>query len=286
MLKTRAITAAILIPVFLAALFLLPEIYWALLSLAIICMAAGEWGSMIMLPNRVRILYVAITGAIGITALSVTDTPYAFVQQHVLFWGLLSAAIFWVFFAPIWLSMRHQFASRLGMMIIGAVILIPMWLALISLRRVDFVLPIQGAPLNATLLLVILVAIWIADSAAYFAGKRFGKHKLAPKISPGKTWEGVLGAWAGVSLYGFILCYWCSLTYWYVVGLWGLTVLSIMGDLLESLIKRQANLKDSGSLLPGHGGIMDRIDGLTSSLPLAAFFLYFPLYYRIWSSYV
>jgi len=139
---------------------------------------------------------------------------------------------------------------------------------------------------GAALLLGIMAAVWIADSAAYFAGKRFGKHKLAVKISPGKTWEGVVGAWIAVSIYGAVLCVSLHINYWLIVLLWGVTVLSIMGDLLESLVKRHANIKDSGSILPGHGGMLDRIDGLTSSLPLATFFLYFPLYYAIWSSYL
>jgi phosphatidate cytidylyltransferase len=128
--------------------------------------------------------------------------------------------------------------------------------------------------------------IWIADTAAYFTGKRFGKRKLAPLISPGNTWEGVLGAWVAVSIYGAILCIFFGFDYWLIPIVWGVTVLSIMGDLLESLIKRQANVKDSSNLLPGHGGMLDRIDGLTSSLPLAAFFIYFPIYYATLMLYV
>lgn len=152
--------------------------------------------------------------------------------------------------------------------------LFPTWLALVSMRGI-----------SPWLLLVVMAAVWIADSTAYFAGRRFGKHKLAPQISPGKTWEGVLGAWLGVSLYGVILCYSLSLSYWTIVGLLGITVLSIMGDLLESLVKRQAGVKDSGSLLPGHGGVLDRIDGLTSTLPLVMFFIYFPTYFLVMESF-
>jgi phosphatidate cytidylyltransferase len=123
-----------------------------------------------------------------------------------------------------------------------------------------------------------MATVWIADSAAYFAGSAYGRHKLAPAISPGKTWEGVLGAWIAVTLYGLILCWAKGLNLWWVVGLWGITLLSIMGDLFESLLKRQAGLKDSGSILPGHGGVLDRIDGLLPALPVAAFAFHLPLY--------
>jgi phosphatidate cytidylyltransferase len=118
----------------------------------------------------------------------------------------------------------------------------------------------------------------IADSAAYFAGKRFGRHKLAPEISPGKTWEGVAGAVVAITLYGAVLCYLKQYSLWLIVGLWLIVVLSIMGDLVESLLKRQAGLKDSGQLLPGHGGILDRIDGLIPTLVITLFCIYLPLF--------
>ena len=276
MLKARILTSLVLVPLFLAALFYLPEMYWALLMLVIITLGAWEWANMNRLSGG-NLAYPIVTFAIGALAIAVTDTSYVFIQQHLLFWGLLASAIFWTFFVPIWLSGRFRIRNRFGMAVIGWVILIPTWLALVSLHGI-----------HPKLLLAILAAVWIADSAAYFAGKRFGRHKLAPKISPGKTWEGVLGAWLAVGLYGLILCKVLGTTAWIVLGLWGITILSIMGDLLESLIKRHAEVKDSGRLLPGHGGVLDRIDGLTSSLPLAAVFFYLPLYlpyaYSLWAS--
>jgi len=127
-----------------------------------------------------------------------------------------------------------------------------------------------------------MATVWIADSAAYFAGKRFGRHKLAPSISPGKTWEGVLGACIAVALYAVAICYFFDTEYWLVLLMLGITIASVMGDLIESLFKRQAGAKDSGSILPGHGGILDRVDGLTSSLPLVTFLLLIPFYYNHW----
>jgi phosphatidate cytidylyltransferase len=117
--------------------------------------------------------------------------------------------------------------------------------------------------------------VWIADIGAYFAGRAFGRHKLAPQISPGKTWEGALGATLALVSYGLLVLdfrgllagFGAGAMLWLVLGLVALTAVSICGDLFESLLKRQAGVKDSGQLLPGHGGVLDRIDSLTSTLP-------------------
>jgi phosphatidate cytidylyltransferase len=125
-------------------------------------------------------------------------------------------------------------------------------------------------------LLALLGIVWIADSAAYFAGRGFGRRKLAPEISPGKTWEGVIGAGIAVAVYYALLRFaFAPATAWLggaagILLCGAITVMSIEGDLFESWMKRQAAMKDSGSLLPGHGGVLDRIDGLTASMPLAA----------------
>ncbi|MGV0951420.1 MAG: phosphatidate cytidylyltransferase, partial [Azonexus sp.] len=148
-------------------------------------------------------------------------------------------------------------------LIVGLVVLFPAWLALVQLR-------VAGPGV----LLAILAIVWMADVAAYFSGKRFGKHKLAPSISPGKTWEGAIGGGIGVVLYGIALRLGFAfepvgLPLW-VFGLLAVTAISIMGDLYESMLKRQAGIKDSSNVLPGHGGVLDRIDSLTSTLPVVA----------------
>jgi phosphatidate cytidylyltransferase len=140
-------------------------------------------------------------------------------------------------------------------------VLLPALLAVVQLRQ-----------LGALALLALMAIVWVADITAYFAGRAFGKRKLAPSISPGKTWAGAYGAVAGVVGYGLAASA--------IVDLPGpavlipvlvvLTVLSIVGDLFESLLKRQADIKDSSNVLPGHGGVLDRIDSLTSTLPLIA----------------
>jgi phosphatidate cytidylyltransferase len=143
-------------------------------------------------------------------------------------------------------------------------LIVPLWLALICAKEAD-----------PWLLLALLATIWIADSAAYFAGKNFGKHKLAPSISPGKTWEGVAGALIAVTLFGAILYFAFDVKSLAIFPmLWIITGFGVIGDLFESLMKRQANIKDSGDLLPGHGGILDRIDGIIPSLPIAILLIY------------
>jgi phosphatidate cytidylyltransferase len=131
------------------------------------------------------------------------------------------------------------------------------------------------------LVLAAMAIVWIADTAAYFSGRAFGKHKLAPQVSPGKTWEGVFGAWVAVAVYAAILVRFApdagfrlavtplTVAAWIAFAL-VLAAVSVVGDLFESLLKRHANVKDSGSLLPGHGGILDRVDDLLAAMPLAA----------------
>ena len=165
---------------------------------------------------------------------------------------------------PIWLSKRFVITNKWLMALLGLLLIASLWLALICARGID-----------PRFLLMMLVTIWIADSAAYFAGKNFGKHKLAPLISPGKTWEGVFGALVGVTLLGLIVCFGFGVSQFELFPLlWLVAIYGVIGDLFESLMKRQANIKDSGDLLPGHGGILDRIDGLISSLPVGIIIIY------------
>jgi phosphatidate cytidylyltransferase len=186
---------------------------------------------------------------------------------------LLSSA-FWIVAAPAWLAKKAR-PSPLTCAIVGWLVMWPTWFAFVVLR--------DASP---WLLLAIAAVVWVADIAAYFAGRRFGKRKLAPAVSPGKTWAGVYGALVGVAVYGAALAWLANSRPTPLSGLFGgsagiaviacmlvLAALGIVGDLFESWMKRGAGLKDSSSLLPGHGGILDRIDALTSTLPVAAFAL-------------
>ena len=173
------------------------------------------------------------------------------------------SALLWLAIVPFWLWMGWQVRQSLPMALVGWAVLIPTGLAMIDLR--------ENSP---WLLLGIMVLVWVADSAAYFTGRKFGKRKLAPSISPGKTWEGVIGALIGVS--ACVLLAWGFSDYSrfvmflpvILIASWCWVGLAVIGDLFESAIKRQAGVKDSGGILPGHGGFLDRVDSTLFSLPL------------------
>lgn len=266
MLKTRVITALVLVGVLLPSLFWLPQSAWALLTAAVIGVAAWEWGALLGWQQGARRL-LGVATALICAALAQVDPAALGID------GFIPAApwvvalytlsvVFWIFLIPLWLNRQWRLSSLAGVLV-GAVVLLPTWLALVQLRAV-----------HPGVLLAVMALVWMADIAAYFAGRKFGSNKLAPSISPGKTQEGALGAFIGVMLYGlvighFLLAGKVPLTAW-MLALVLATAVSIIGDLFESLLKRKAGIKDSSNVLPGHGGVLDRIDSLTSTLPLAA----------------
>lgn len=264
MLKTRIITALVLVAGFIPALFMLPNTYWALGMLIISLLALYEWASMIKLSPTQRNIYLIIVAIAGVMIVPLIEKS----GFHLFFFKSLLVffvtALFWLFVVPIWLRSKYAIHNKLAMAMLGLLLIMPLWLALICAKAAD-----------PWLLLCLLATIWIADSAAYFAGKNFGKHKLAPNISPKKTWEGVAGALIAVTLFGAILYLGFDVRNLAIfTALWIITGFGVIGDLFESLMKRQANIKDSGDLLPGHGGILDRIDGIIPSLPIAILMIY------------
>jgi phosphatidate cytidylyltransferase len=272
MLWQRILTVAVLLPLFLAALFLLPNLHWALLLAVLLAVAAREWARLAGFAAAGQALYAlgVLLAAVAIAALDHDGgAAHAFIYSAPgkLLYALCAA--FWLAIVPAWLYYRWVVRSRPLLAVVGVVVLLPFWHALAWMQR------------TPERLLVALAVVWIADTAAYFAGRAFGRHRLAPSISPGKTWEGVAGALAAVC------AGWLALAL-LAPGFRGqlasglalvvlLTAMSIQGDLFESWMKRQAGLKDSGTLLPGHGGLLDRVDALTSTLPLAALYFAYPL---------
>ncbi len=259
MLKSRIITAVILLIALLLILFALPNGWWIALVVLMVMQGTLEWSKLSRLSGRGTYLF-GLTTLLMILTLVWFDAQQADTElTHLLIYA--ASALLWLIVVPAWMFYSWRVENRLLMCLIGWAVLIPTGLAMLDLHAV-----------SPWLLLMLMSLVWVADIGAYFAGRRFGKHKLAPGISPGKTWEGVAGGMLGATVYALIV--------WYIIpvvpltgllpAVWFWVALAVIGDLFESAIKRQAGVKDSGSLLPGHGGLLDRIDALTSTLPLAA----------------
>ncbi|GHU24770.1 phosphatidate cytidylyltransferase [Betaproteobacteria bacterium] len=279
MLKTRIITAFFLAAGLLAAIFLLDPTGWRLFCALLCAGAAWEWGGLAGWGKQGRLAYGAALGALSFV-LSIDFVLSIEFADAIL---CVLAVGFWVLVVPWWLKYKWRLQNW-SAVLVGFIVLVPTTVTFVLLRHDAY----PGA------VLFILAIVWVADTVAYFSGRAFGRRKLAPTISPGKTWAGAVGAVIGVVVYGNIAL---------MCGLWGyredlpvfyaeapvrvvlvalvlqlmficVAVFSIGGDLFESLLKRLAGVKDSSSLLPGHGGILDRIDSLTSTLPLIGLLLF------------
>ena len=255
MFLTRALTAAILLAAFIAAVVWLPDVLFALLIAAIIGLAGHEWAKLCKLGGAPAVAYGTVCGVLCfLSSLPLVPAP----------WIFSLATAFWILAAPWWLARGLRAAPGGLVLLVGLLVLIPAGLATIQLQPAD--------------LLLILGLIWVADTGAYLVGRAFGRRKLAPAISPGKTWEGVAGGAFFSIIYAII---WAQFDpdlqtrvqgpIWipFLAGILLLCAISIVGDLFESALKRRAGAKDSGRLLPGHGGVLDRIDSATATLPVA-----------------
>jgi phosphatidate cytidylyltransferase len=280
LLIQRIITALILAPAAILAIFYLPLAYFAALLMIVIGIGAWEWGPLMGFKSKSRrISFVATTliliGAIWLL-LSPSDLWLNSKELHSYAMSLLWLAVaWWVLSAFLMLSYPNssnfwsKHRSVRGMF--GWLTLVPTWLAFMVIRTNDYQ---ADSYHGAQLLMFLFLMVWSADVGAYFVGKAIGKNKLMPNVSPGKTFEGFLGGVVSACLLVAIAAYnlnWSSeqvITVLLVTVL--ITTVSVLGDLNESMFKRQAGVKDSGSILPGHGGILDRIDSLTATAPVFA----------------
>lgn len=254
-LISRVLTAFFLLAVFVPAVLWAPAWLWAVLMAGVVGVAAFEWARLSHFPALSASVYA---GSLALAALAL---PYGLAADWPSFQtGLILLAIaFWLAVVPLWLLGQWHAKPAFVRAAVGVVVLLPTWAALLYLHA-------RGP----AVLLGVMAIAWIADTAAYFAGRHFGRHKLAPAISPGKTWEGVAGAFVALALYAGALSLLSGMPLgWLLLMLSGLLYLSVLGDLFESWIKRVSGMKDSGQMLPGHGGVLDRIDALTSTLPIA-----------------
>ncbi|AKP32877.1 phosphatidate cytidylyltransferase [Yersinia aleksiciae] len=275
MLKYRLITALILIPVVIGALFLLPPVGFAIVTLFVCMLAAWEWGQLAGFATRSQRIWLAILCGFLLVLMLLSLPAY----QHSAHLPQVSV--------PLWLSMGWWLAalllvltyprsaafwrdSRLLRIIFGILTIVPFFWGMVALRQYGYD---QHHNIGAWWLLYVMLLVWGADSGAYMFGKLFGKHKLAPKVSPGKTWEGLIGGLLTSALISWLFGRYApldiipeKLLICSVVA----ALASVLGDLTESMFKREAGIKDSGHLIPGHGGILDRIDSLTAAVPVFA----------------
>ncbi len=255
MLKKRILSALVALVVLGIVLFVLPVTAARGFIGILILAAAWEWAGFLFVnqPPALRLTYVAfIAVLIGVLAFNL---PNAALTD-----GLLKAALAWWFIALIWIFFYPTPVTKPVSWLCGALVMVPAWLAL------DFLYVRSPG-----LLLFALLIVWVADIGAYFVGKRFGRVKLAPKISPGKTWEGVLGGLCAVLLLAAVGSYFLQIEINVLVPFClAVAMLSVVGDLTVSMFKRSAGVKDSGTLFPGHGGLLDRIDSVTAAVPLFA----------------
>ncbi|MFT6154644.1 MAG: phosphatidate cytidylyltransferase [Bermanella sp.] len=269
MFKQRLITALILAPIMIGGIFFLPFPQFMVFIAAIVALGAWEWANLSGLKNQ-----VARIGYAGVVVAIIYGLHYFGVEQDP---DILYGAFAWWLLAFVLVKTHPKllgiWGSQAVRLLIGIVILVPMWVGFVQLNS-------YPGGLNTYFILYVMLLIWGADVGAYFAGRTFGKNKLAPKVSPGKSWEGVYGGFVVTSLIavggGFWLQQKIVQTFdaeqWITLFVITLivTAASVLGDLVESMVKRHRGVKDSSHLLPGHGGIMDRIDSMTSAIPIFA----------------
>jgi phosphatidate cytidylyltransferase len=262
MLKLRILSALVLVPLVVWGLFAWPQPLFAAFLGAFIVVGAWEWTALGGIrPLPARLLYVTVVMLAGVAVL---------LMPALLRPLLIAATAFWLLAFIEHVAGRDLdsgfLASFPGKLVGGFLVLLPAWLVPLVLREL---------PDGKWLALFLMLYVWGADTGAYFAGHRFGRHKLAPRVSPGKTWEGVAGGLvaallvalaAGIYGLGFRAG---ELAVWVALSLFTAFV-SVLGDLFESRLKRIAGVKDSGTLIPGHGGVLDRIDAFTAAAPVFA----------------
>lgn len=261
MLKQRIITAAWLAPLVLAGLFGLDGGAYALFTAFIVLLGSWEWVNLAGITRNVQRAQLVALMAVLMLVMWLTGAATAI-------WPLWLAAAGWLvnfYWVTRYPAAGEQWQSSARRLAMGLWVLLPCWVGFNVLRESGM-----------AWLLFVLLLVWCADIGAYFVGRNWGKRKLAPHVSPGKSWEGVYGGLAATAILAILFALWLSL------GLSGsitlimvtavVTLASVLGDLLESMLKRHRNIKDSSQLLPGHGGVLDRVDSLTAAIPLFALF--------------
>ena len=263
MLKQRIITALILAPIAIGCVFFLPLLQFSAFLIIVLSLAAWEWAKLAGFEGEHRVIY-AVVSLMFYGAATLVD-PMFILVPGVLWW--LCAFVLVINYP----SLTHFWSSKIARSIIGIFMLVPGYVGLVELK--------QSAD-SEFLILLLFFLIWGADIGTYFSGRAFGKTKLAPKVSPGKSWAGVYGGIVFATLLAIAMCLWMGKPDFmsarglvFVLACVAIVIVSVLGDLVESMFKRHRGIKDSSALLPGHGGILDRIDSLLSAAPTFALFI-------------
>lgn len=275
MLKYRVITALILIPIVIAALFLLPPEGFGLVIIAISGLAGWEWAQFIGWHSQGKRIAtgVGFAALLLLMQLSISDF-YHLIDIPMIKNGLWAGLVWWI--AAILLVISYPNSANLWKnsvilkLLFGILTLIPFYCGMMVLRTLDYSI---NAYTGAWWLLYVMLLVWAADSGAYAFGRLMGKHKMAPKVSPGKTLEGLVGGLITAGIVSWLFTHFAPISnvpnhLLLISGV--VVVVSVFGDLVESMFKRVSGIKDSSHLIPGHGGILDRIDSLTAAIPVFA----------------
>ena len=261
-LLARVLTSIFLIGALLVGMFMLPQWLWGLMLILPITMVAVEYSRLFGWDQKLRVGFL-------LTIVGLCLVPFLLFDQFnelvsvigmVISWA---AVLFWMLLVPFLIRYRFQTKNYICNAVIGILVIVPAWFGMVGLHTYPYAL------------LGVLVGVWLVDIAGYFIGREFGKIKLLPSVSPGKTREGVLGGFVSVCVYGlglslalehvFTMAQWIL----FVIIVFAFTAIAVLGDLFESFLKRSSGIKDSGSILPGHGGMLDRVDSMTALLPFS-----------------
>ncbi|OTQ32282.1 hypothetical protein B6D19_05890 [Gilliamella apicola] len=270
MLIQRLLAAIVLIPLVIILLFFTKLSIFASIMIAVGGIAAWEWSQFLYITNKHSRLIFAFFIAVLLALLYFMPIPFELKSK--LYNIILSLSIIW-WLVALYLVMSypktiHYWSNIAVKLFFAFFTLFPFFISVIALRSIDYQ---SNCYTGAILLLYIFVLVWTTDTGAYFAGRTFGKRKLAPKVSPGKTVEGFIGG-VSVALLISLVVYYSNLfnlklNAFFISSFFAILA-SVLGDLTESMFKREAGIKDSGNLIPGHGGILDRIDSLTAAVPI------------------
>jgi phosphatidate cytidylyltransferase len=253
MLAARIITAAVFGLAITAAILLAPPIVTAGVLGLLWLAGAWEWGGFARLDGLSRFIYTAAVVAVMLLGWRWLGPPGTLALLGI-------ALVWWVSALVLVLRFPRSFSSPF-VAVAGVLVLVPSWTLLVRLHG--------AGELGPWLAFLVLLIVWAADVGAFVFGRWLGRTKLAPAVSPGKTWEGVAGGLLAAGVTAGAAAFWLGLPWGWFVALGVATaVISVLGDLTQSMFKRNVGLKDSGRLLPGHGGILDRIDSLTAAVPL------------------